>query len=1153
MPDPETGLDHGDRPHLTPGEVIAVVAGAGDTEAVSHLNSCAACRRRVGEWRSMCAVIAPVRVGRVTGNQAGCPSMEELASYAAGRIVDEPIGIHVAGCDRCAAILRDSLASPNEDDADGPVPLLLESSGRDWQRRMAGTFAAIHKPAIAHYWQYAAAAVFVLAAAIGWGLWSARRTSNPAVLLARAYTGARPFEYRLPDAGYGPVRQKRGEGSSFDRPESLDSAIAEIRRELAAHPEDPSVFALKGRAELLEQNYDAAIESLTRATSADNSDPATLGDLGVAYALRGEAEKRNIDCGQAMELLLRALRKRPSDQRIMFNLALIYERLSLVDEAIEIWRKFLQQNPVVGWQREAKSHLAAMERIKADKKEADEGLTKDPASFAARYGRAKAWDPEPYLDIFWTDWIPFADAHSVWRTAAEVLARRIAEAGDTSLADALAARAPSTAPAALEELAKAIGANQRGQSDVALSAARNAVVQLAESKQGAAAMRASLEFAYAEQRATLNLECEHVAASVAEQAERMSYVWLAAMAHLQDAACSEALGRPGQARALGERASAMLARAHFSQGSLLALGLVTEIDQLTGNQAPVWDRAPGGLRLYWTSGSSAYRAQQFQFVLKNAAALLGWNDSAIVFGRAAICSLGHVGNPGMEAINRVRLSTVLAESGDRDACERELSTAGRLVYQLSPGPARQHVNWVLALARANALLAQGRAREVLVETDRLEPIAATLRPADRANVFVMRGEALFAMRCWDAAAKAFEEGIELNQQRSASLRSPLERLAELETASHAYRALTQIQLLEDRDAAHALRTWLLYKGGRGFRNNSPVTVPEVTYAILPSGIAAWFSDQSGVRARMLVAPSLKIQAVAKRFLELCVSPSSDERDIKRLGQDLYGWLLLPELRRDGALRAVVRTDGWLSSIPFGALTDQQGKYLNQVLAIEEGTMFHHAGERSASRITRDTSALIVSAPTATAPGWARLPLLSGARAEAAEVNARFRNAELLQDSTVTIERLFTGISRARFVHFSGHGWSDGGNGALILPAGPGGEPRFVTSGELARQDWTHCSLAVLSACLTAIGESHEAVNNQSLVRAILSAGARRVIAARWNVDSEATRTLMGRFYGLLMGGETESEALSEAARGVASSGGWTHPYYWAGFQLFSAY
>lgn len=63
-------------------------------------------------------------------------------------------------------------------------------------------------------------------------------------------------------------------------------------------------------------------------------------------------------------------------------------------------------------------------------------------------------------------------------------------------------------------------------------------------------------------------------------------------------------------------------------------------------------------------------------------------------------------------------------------------------------------------------------------------------------------------------------------------------------------------------------------------------------------------------------------------------------------------------------------------------------------------------------------------------------------------------------------------------------------------------------------------------------------------------GARRVIGSLWNVDDVATRSLMREFYvALLKEHDTPAEALRAAQRKIASTTGWSNPYYWAGFTI----
>jgi CHAT domain-containing protein len=100
-------------------------------------------------------------------------------------------------------------------------------------------------------------------------------------------------------------------------------------------------------------------------------------------------------------------------------------------------------------------------------------------------------------------------------------------------------------------------------------------------------------------------------------------------------------------------------------------------------------------------------------------------------------------------------------------------------------------------------------------------------------------------------------------------------------------------------------------------------------------------------------------------------------------------------------------------------------------------------------------------------------------------------------------------------------------------------------------DLSNLDLAVLASCSSGIGEQTGAVNLDSLVRSFLEAGAKRVIAARWNVNSPATARMMSEFYEtLIQQRQRPAAALRRAALTVRQQSLYAHPYYWAGFQVF---
>ena len=161
-------------------------------------------------------------------------------------------------------------------------------------------------------------------------------------------------------------------------------------------------------------------------------------------------------------------------------------------------------------------------------------------------------------------------------------------------------------------------------------------------------------------------------------------------------------------------------------------------------------------------------------------------------------------------------------------------------------------------------------------------------------------------------------------------------------------------------------------------------------------------------------------------------------------------------------------------------------------------------------------------------------------------------ARVLGGKESTREALESARAGVEIFHFAGHSISADGDAGLLLASSEGGDSGgdLLKGSRLLGQDWRHCSLAVLSACSTGTGERNGFVNPESLVRAFLNAGAGRVIASRWNVDTAATAGVMGRFYQSVLEGALPSSALRGAAEALRKEPATAHPYYWAAFQLF---
>jgi CHAT domain-containing protein len=125
---------------------------------------------------------------------------------------------------------------------------------------------------------------------------------------------------------------------------------------------------------------------------------------------------------------------------------------------------------------------------------------------------------------------------------------------------------------------------------------------------------------------------------------------------------------------------------------------------------------------------------------------------------------------------------------------------------------------------------------------------------------------------------------------------------------------------------------------------------------------------------------------------------------------------------------------------------------------------------------------------------------------------------------------------------------------LSIPAAPSEEDNgLLTASEVATLKM-NADFVVLSACNTAAGYKPGAEALSGLARAFFYAGARSLVVSHWDVDSEATVTLMSELFAALKAnpGLSHAEALRLSMLrmiGNASKPEWAQPSFWAPFVI----
>jgi len=1069
-----------------------------------------------------------------------------------------------------------------------------------WKPRVAPQFA----------WVYGLATVGLVVASV----WLVRNQRRPSLdqLIASAYTEQRPFEPRIAGAAYGPVRQQRsGERSSFGQPAALSQAIYLIKEKLAARPDDTQLLISRGRVELLEGNYEMAIGTFGGLADTHPDSPALLTDLATAYFQRGEARDRASDYGHAVELLSRALAKNPDDPVALFNRAIALEKTYAYDQAIRDWEQYLRLEPSGDWAAEAQRRLNDLrEKMKAHEKPAAM-LQTDPlvAASLLRFRAANSglgsWATaldEEYLDLAVREWLPSlyvaVDSQSqATRTrrpaqwdaltvTAEVLRTHHR---DPWLADFLSdlpseSASPNTVrqfAAALDVLGRAAKANASGDPDSARLFAETAVRFFTELSSTAGVLRAREEIIYALMRETRTKDCIRAASKQLWEKDLESYAWLKGQALLWNATCQSFAGNLDSAQRLSDQAMELTQSKSYTgqhlRSVLFASGFLRSEERN-------WDETRNGLRTFWADFNNPFHAYEFYVELANLAEdAERWHLARLVW-REATGMIEKTPDRLFAAAAHYNLAVAAMRVRDLAEADSEFRIASQQFAAFPDSPTGRLYGAKSEILLAAVELQQERFDSTQAHLEIARPHLVDISSTWTAfNYYETLGELHLQRGNVLEAEKALWSALQVSEPRLRSLQSDADRLAWERDAGRAYRNLVQMYARQPNNVARALELWEWYRasalrgsGPSAFRKArgygtlnvglgspllSPVknTLPTlnhetvISFARLPSGVAAWIFDDRGVSFAWISSSEEDLTHRIKHFAYLCAHPSSDLAHLQQEGRDLYDLLIGPFAQHLQPNRLlIVEPDSVLSEVPWSALVDSHGEYLgtNIVIVVSPG-LGYWLNLRSPTTISPEQSALVVAMPTLATAITPRFSPLPDADREAQSVASRFRHSQLLSGTEVTLQRITHGLSGRTVFHFAGHAISGPKQNGLVLasppsPVGAADEPILLSASDLDRRLLRSLQLVVLSACATA--ETEEGFSEpDNLVRSFLRTGVPNVVASRWPVDSYITAETMAEFYSHLFDGLPTAYALHRTVNTLRQRPNTSHPYYWAAF------
>jgi CHAT domain-containing protein len=357
------------------------------------------------------------------------------------------------------------------------------------------------------------------------------------------------------------------------------------------------------------------------------------------------------------------------------------------------------------------------------------------------------------------------------------------------------------------------------------------------------------------------------------------------------------------------------------------------------------------------------------------------------------------------------------------------------------------------------------------------------------------------------------------------------------------------------------------------RRTPPVSVAAVRRLLGPrESLVEYVFDQDACYALQITQAGLRVHSLPGRAeigktARAFVTAIRNQSDSKASASALYQQVLKP-LTPGASSSLVVIPDGSLHLVPFGALMDEQGSYVESRLTISAApsATIYYTLRTAAKRATPSKpflgvaySATGAGEPTATKRDMADLraanlkPLQFG-REEISEAAKAMGPGSVTLDGGGSSEAALKSqpLGDFKVLHFAAHGVSsetEPDRAALVLLPGRDTEDGLWQAREIQRTR-LNADVVVLSACETGSGRLQGQEGVMNLARSFLTAGAKSVVASLWSVDDRSTATLMESFYTHLAQGATVSDALRQAQLDfIKTYGEKAKPYLWAGFEV----
>lgn len=347
-----------------------------------------------------------------------------------------------------------------------------------------------------------------------------------------------------------------------------------------------------------------------------------------------------------------------------------------------------------------------------------------------------------------------------------------------------------------------------------------------------------------------------------------------------------------------------------------------------------------------------------------------------------------------------------------------------------------------------------------------------------------------------------------------------ETTARLASAAHAPATLAQLQALVQESK-----------------------IPVLLYWVTHTNVVVWVVSPKGMDVKTVFLPEVAVIDKVGRLVQ-SIRTAGRPYD-ETAARELHTYLIQPFSEHLKAEQILIVPQGPLVTLPFEALVNARtGDFLVESMAVSYAP--------SAAFAVRALQGEPPSVAVVTAIFDESIEQVTG-EVSRIEKN-RFVKVAARASQDLSAEALLGLMGRVGNVHVLLHGIFDQQDPlqSRIMLNNPAlsREENEVTAAELLAVDWRDTRLAVLSSCEGAMVNVRISNEVYGLSWAPLAGGVDHVLMSRWRVQSDSNADWMASFYDSLSSQKlSPGLAAATAMRGMIA-GERSHPFYWAGPQVF---